>query len=556
MSESTESLAQQQDDGAAVPPGLSAGKDGGGNVGLEERAERALSNGMARDRFQWVNTPESHKHNRRELKRFEGEWEARRKGLGPATTTMATARALAWAAHPKSAQVSAYYLAGGPVPPTTCGPVTDSIEAKKLRDGMIELILDHVPAELFDWTDPPTEESVQRNLSAPGRWAAIKRPKPINSRQHKSTSGDSSLKAETNGTATEAADIPMPRLWSADELKPAKSVEWLAANRIPRAAVCLLVGDEGIGKSLFWILLVAAITTGNAVPELGIPAREPEYVIVVLTEDDWQTVARPRLEVAGADLSMIKVMCSEDDGSGSPVFPRDVALITDSGIRPAILVIDAWLDTVSTNLQVRDSQQARVALHPFKDMATKTGATVMPLVHTNRLDTANARDKYGATAELRKKARMTLYALENEDGRLVVGPEKANLTRLLPATIFGKQSVQYFGPTPDSDGTVPKLFVHAESDMTIREHLADIHAANHDSDNPDALAWLAEYLASGPRWKSHIDSAAEPKRLSPKRLETAKRKLGVKSIQAHDGARSAWFWCLPQHVDQTPKGPA
>ena len=83
--------------------------------------------------------------------------------------------------------------------------------------------------------------------------------------------------------------------------------------------------------------------------------------------------------------------------------------------------MDAWLDTVPAGLSVRDPQQARQALHPLKEVATITDAAVLLLCHTNRVTTANARDRYGATGELRKKARMTLYAQTDEDGCLPVG---------------------------------------------------------------------------------------------------------------------------------------
>ncbi len=46
----------------------------------------------------------------------------------------------------------------------------------------------------------------------------------------------------------------MPRLWPAGDLSPAAHPRWLAQGRLPLAAVSLLVGDEGIGKSL--LLLV------------------------------------------------------------------------------------------------------------------------------------------------------------------------------------------------------------------------------------------------------------------------------------------------------------
>lgn len=200
----------------------------------------------------------------------------------------------------------------------------------------------------------------------------------------------------------------IPRLWRPGELKPAAQPRWLAKDRLPFAAITLLVGEEGIGKSLLWVLIVAAVTTGRALPWFGIPARQPGLVIIVCTEDDWQTVVLPRLIVAGADLTMIRVFCTEDDGSGSPIFPRDLSLIREADPKPALVVVDCWLDTVPAGLSVRDPQQARLALHAWKDAATITDAAMLLLCHTNRVATPNARDRYGATGELRKKARMTL----------------------------------------------------------------------------------------------------------------------------------------------------
>jgi hypothetical protein len=48
-----------------------------------------------------------------------------------------------------------------------------------------------------------------------------------------------------------------PKRWSALDLEPAEQPRWLADSRLPRAATCLLLGDEGIGKSLMWVLVVA-----------------------------------------------------------------------------------------------------------------------------------------------------------------------------------------------------------------------------------------------------------------------------------------------------------
>ena len=66
----------------------------------------------------------------------------------------------------------------------------------------------------------------------------------------------------------------------------------------------------------------------------------------------------PRLDVAGVDLDMVRVICTDDDGTGSPVFPDHMPLITDPDrVTPpsTLVVVDSWLDTVPTNLSVKDT---------------------------------------------------------------------------------------------------------------------------------------------------------------------------------------------------------
>ncbi|MGH3644368.1 MAG: AAA family ATPase [Mycobacterium sp.] len=345
----------------------------------------------------------------------------------------------------------------------------------------------------------------------------------------------------------------MPRLWSAADLTPATRPRWLARNRLPRAAVSLLVGDEGIGKSLFWVYLAAPITTGKPLVEFGIPAREPGHVVVVVTEDDWSTTVRPRLEVAGADLAMVHVICTEEDGSGAPEFPRDLHLITEADPAPVLVVVDAWLDTVPARLDVRNPQQARQALHPWREVAITTDAAVLLLTHTNRVNSANARDKYGATGELRKKARMTLFAQRDDDGNLVIGPDKANTAAAVMASRFSVTGVQHFSPTEDHDGTVPRLAYAGETDQTAQQHIADAFASGRGTDGNDdetVIGWLASYLANGPRWSGDLYGAAEVEGFSVDQAKRAKKRLRAKSVK--DGATGTWFTRLPGH-EGTPE---
>lgn len=338
-----------------------------------------------------------------------------------------------------------------------------------------------------------------------------------------------------------------PRLWPASTLKRAAQPEWIARNRLPRSAISLLVGDEGIGKSLFWTWLTALITTGRACEDFGVPQRDPADVLVIVTEDDWSTTVRPRLEVAGADLERITVLCSDADGSGAPVFPRDMHVIHESDLAPSLIVVDAWLDTVSGAQQVRDPQQARQALHPWKEVAQSKNAAVLLLTHTNRTSTANARDKYGATGELRKKARMTLFAQADRDneGQLLIGPEKANSAGKVDATRFSITAQRYFEATEDDDGCIPLLSSLGTSGQTMRKHLSDIHAEDTGEDVEEgtfAARWLREYLEQeGPEAESRELKREAVKAGIPERtLQRARRSLAVEISYAGSPPKTKW----------------
>lgn len=337
-------------------------------------------------------------------------------------------------------------------------------------------------------------------------------------------------KAARNGdTAAE-----LPRVWAAASMKPSAALEWLVKGNVPVAAVTLLVGDEGIGKSLYWVWLITHVTTGKPCPEYGIPAREPAHVFLVLTEDDWITAVRPRLEVAGANIDYVHVICVEPDGSGAPTFPAHMEVLYGAAITPALVIMDAWLDTTPAGLQVRDPQQARQALHPWKEYTASTRAAAVLLTHTNRVATANARDKYGITSELRKKARSTLFAQadpENPDC-VLIGPEKSNIAGQAEATRFRITLVQHFDPTDDSDGMVAKLEYAGPVGKTARDLIGEAFYGRDDDDDEDspelteAMQWLEDFLIErGKTWSKTVKDEARKVGIAERTLKRAAGKL-------------------------------
>ncbi len=424
-------------------------------------------------------------------------------------------------------------------------------------------------AHLFDWSPLSGKHVViVADKDAAGRKHAnevvslvkgiAKRVKTVEAKEGKDAADHVAAGHGLGDFVTPDDDTEGVRLYRATDLKPAAQPRWLAKNHLQHAAINLLIGDEGIGKSLLWVWVTAAVTTGKALPQFGIPQRDPQHVILVCTEDDWSTVVRPRLEVAGADLTRISVICTEDDGSGAPIFPRDIHLILGADPKPALVVVDCWLDTVPSGLSVRDPQHARTALHPWKEVATATDAAVLLLAHTNRVASPNARDRYGATGVLRQKVRLTLFAQCDDERHLLVGPEKGNNVRTdIAASVFAITARQYFQPTDDSDGMVPLLSYVGVSDRTAREHVAaSVDANEQEPGGNPAITFLVSYI-TGNGYEvlaNKVIKAGRANGFNEQELKDARRRSRKPRITSRKASMDdGWVWAIDPAEGGAPR---
>jgi hypothetical protein len=320
------------------------------------------------------------------------------------------------------------------------------------------------------------------------------------------------------------------RLHRASDMAESKPVVWrLAPGYLAAGKVNLLVGAEGIGKSLWSIRAVASITTGHPWGPFTSPS-DPADAILIATEDGWEDTIRPRLEVAGADLHRIHVLCVDDDGTGTPTFPDDMPALRSMGIAPSIVVVDAWIDTVPGGLQVKNPQKAREAVAPWREYAAETGAAVLLVAHTNRLESQDIRNTYGLSGALRQVARSTIYALEDpETEALLVGPDKSNLGARGVAHRFIKVPVEHFTPTDDSDGTVALLESIGDDSKSIHDLLTEqVDAAKPRPKTTAIDLWLRDILSDGPLPSSDLEAMAMRQGYSPDQLRGAGDRLGVK----------------------------
>lgn len=369
----------------------------------------------------------------------------------------------------------------------------------------------------------------------------------------------------------EAAEVPITtattvnpvlKLRRLSEMKTPPATKWIAPGWLPRGEITVLVGEEGIGKSLLWVRNAAHITTGRPDPAINMPRRKPADVVVIVTEDSAGEVLA-RLKLAGADIDRVFVFCAEDDGSGNPVFGNAMngdmltldAMLSQDGIDAALVVVDAWVDTVSGNLTLKDSQQARQAMHPWKVLAQRHNLAVMLLTHTNRLNTANTRDLMGSTAVLRQKARMVQFAARARTDKdssvqhLWVGPDKSNVTGIANALKFNVTVEQVRPQSDDDPGTTAHLTAPSDACMTIRDLIGEwkreeIEAERKPTKKDSVREELAIYVTSrgGTVPSKELTAHLEGLGFGKSSIEQAKKECGHTSKSGFGGA---WVFTLP-----------
>src|SRR6266513_4467591 len=85
-----------------------------------------------------------------------------------------------------------------------------------------------------------------------------------------------------------------------------EAVRWLWPGRIALGKLTLLIGDPGLGKSLLTAGIASCVSRGTSFPDGA--ACEVGRVIFFSAEDDAADTIRPRLDVAGADVSRVHIL--------------------------------------------------------------------------------------------------------------------------------------------------------------------------------------------------------------------------------------------------------
>lgn len=329
-------------------------------------------------------------------------------------------------------------------------------------------------------------------------------------------------------------------------------ITWLWHHRIARGKIVIFEGDPGLGKSTVTCDLAARISRGWSLPDDPTPPAAPAHVLIVSAEDGIADTIVKRVAAAGADMTRVHVVTEVigDEGPRTVEIPDDVPhfeeLVNNLGV--VLVIIDPLFAYVAGSIDTFRDHHMRRALHPFKEMAERTGASVVALRHLNKAGGGKAMYRGGGSIAIGGAARSVLMAgvHPEDDTTNVIAVTKTNL-----------------GPKPKA--MTYKLVGDLEHDCARIEWGdpvdidADVLAAGPDVEDRSALdeacELLEDLLADGATSAKEVRAQlVRGAGVSEATLRRAKGKLKVVAIKSNFAG--GWLWTLPVSDEgaQPPEG--
>lgn len=322
-----------------------------------------------------------------------------------------------------------------------------------------------------------------------------------------------------------------------------RPVAWLWEHRIPFGSLTLLEGDPGQAKSTLTYDIAARLTSGKPMPGESGVRLGPAGVVLLQSEDDFNTAVRPRLDAAGADVGRVLVYDRRVDASEllSPAalfhLEREV---TKRGVR--LVVVDPLANFITESLH--SAQGASKALRPLEALARGTGVAVLLVRHLAKGGAGNPLYRGAGSIRVISTARSALLVANDpawaaDPYRHVLVQTKSNLASA-PSLAYRTRLTK---GGPASGDPVIAIDWMGTSPCAARD------LARAGDGEPRALAdagWvLYSILSEGPvpaREAIRLGLAAG---VAKRTLDRAKKQLGVVTRKEGSGPGSRWTWELP-----------
>lgn len=312
-----------------------------------------------------------------------------------------------------------------------------------------------------------------------------------------------------------------------------KEVEWLWYPYIPYGKITIIEGDPREGKTTLVLKLAAALSMGLPLPCDDDKEYEPIHIIYQTAEDGIEDTIKPRLEKAGADCSMIRVI-DETDKELSMTDDRLEQAIIETKAR--LIILDPIQAYIGATVDMHRANEIRPVLKHLGIIAEKHNCAIILIGHMNKASGSKSTYRGLGSIDIQATARSVLLVarLRDKPNIRIMAHDKSSLAPTGDAIGFEMTEDNGMVCIGPYDITIDELLSGNEGRGKKKLDIAE--------------NFIKEYFGSNKVIPSNeIMMEAAKRSIKRNTLLSAKKKLGITSDKekAEDGT-IYWTWVMPE----------
>lgn len=312
-----------------------------------------------------------------------------------------------------------------------------------------------------------------------------------------------------------------------------KEVEWLWYPYIPYGKITIIEGDPGEGKTTLVLKLAAALSRGLPLPCDDDKEYEPIHIIYQTAEDGIEDTIKPRLEKAGADCSMIRVI-DETDKELSMTDDRLEQAIIETKAR--LIILDPIQAYIGATVDMHRANEIRPVLKHLGIIAEKHNCAIILIGHMNKASGSKSTYRGLGSIDIQATARSVLLVarLRDKPNIRIMAHDKSSLAPAGDAIGFEMTEDNGMVCIGPYDITIDELLSGNEGRGKKKLDIAE--------------NFIKEYFGTNKVIPSNeIMIEAVKRNIKRNTLLSAKKKLGITSDKEKaENGTIYWTWVMPE----------